>query len=1711
MHGSVSKLGNPNDAGQASAVAVYYTRGSEAWLLEASTSMIAAMAGYYTSEEGELVQGGGASVWFGGGAAKLGLTQGSVCAAKQLRRVLQHLDPESGTKLPNNGGRRPTISALDFTLSVEKDISAIWLLADKATRREIEEMVDQATSEALTFMEREAAVVRLGKDGLAHHNASGFLAMQVDHSSARPVDGHSAPHLHRHYLIMNVAERDGKWSALDAKRLFDLQKVTAAIAGQGLRASIAARFGVAWDKDDKEVFRVAGFDASLRKLLSSRQEQILNAAIEAGLDVTNRDDWVKAQRVTREGKNACGDDPSAVEWAIAMLVEQGITFDTVMADLADAKQAKEAIIEERAWIDANCDPEPTDRQQRLVWRNDVARKLMRLHMIDTIKDRAQSDPLSIFDPIDLSDGYRRLDSAMKVSTLSREGLIHEALLTVGRKKSTWYRRDLLIALSDVIVGTGAGVGLAEAEVLAAAFLEGPEVSYLCGIADDPDNDFRVRGADDALYATTETLEKEREFHAAVEAGVGAMEGVLNQEEFAFTIAKMVEGGKTLDPEGDQYQMLEELLMGSNQISLVSGQAGAGKSAGIEALSIAIANGFIPETGVTKDGIPSLSVVGCTLTANAALNLKNKAGIEAESIAALLSQLDRGTVAVAEGGICVVDECSQASTAQLHALWSHVKAVHGRLILTGDWRQLQAVEAGGLYSTLIDMVPEAVIFLDETYRQKDIEEKVVLAVMHDSDLEGATLSGRSEKALLRQGADPKFIAHMKTGGIGAVTDWYIAKRRVTAFNTPEEAAAAVATKYFDAVRAHGSLVGAALVTAKSNAEINLLDKAIIAKLVEQGQLDLNASVDFGRRNYLIGQRLVSRKVDWSLDILNGQLGTVEGVEVAVSKWDVALSCPSPYFTKRTFGAEAAVGETVATNFNPKQVKKERRNAAAYLAKQEELLRGARLRQYDAETGAAARAERADARAAKMQAAKASLSEKQKVAGQAKRRAAELRASASAPRQWEAVRRAEDELTRREDAVARAKAQLSTITSMAARPARTAAPLKAKVLAEKEGLTTKQKALAKAEDRLGKLKASASSYGEWQAVLRAEDDLADKRIAVATFEAKLRSAQRAAMGPDAKVAALEETVAKARAWSEWAESIDPKGGPVEMKVAAIAAKQVDEMLKLRMDDGSTRFIHAEFADAYLASGYVVTTQRGQGGDATKGISYNDSGYVANSRGEDENEMITVLTERPPEEMAAQHELLIAPTIWAGGILGRDTMAAARQVAVEKLEEGKDIVRLGTVENLSVSLAASSSATAKYAAGEAAQAHLLGERAVIVTRNREQANDLNLATIDQLVQRGGKTVRPVLLDSRLWVRGMPVIVRANLDGLERGLTYYVSAVSKTSIFVEIDGKNVEVPETALHKHIDQGFAITVGRAEVLEDPVDRCVVIGSGLNTDDLAWVGQQAVPTDLLLYDCDVAAKRIRAADVRAHVMKGMARDTLVSNGKRSVTYVLDKKGKERILKGEELGIASLQTEVHLAATNLNAVRYLEPRVVAVRDIEAQMIELRKIEDEQVDNSKERETEEDREDAVAGLEGTRVKLASLQERLGLLTNTTIPNDDPAVAAELAESTARHAVDEQRLAEASRQLKRYTEVRVSLALKNPKPYHDLIEIDPELDAAEAQEKRLEALVIVEEFRAKFAISDMDTLLGPAPAFDVELEEWAAAHRALSVVSGIAETMEF
>lgn len=935
-HATLSKLSAGDSAG-ATAIATYYTKGIKAELMEYSPEDLKAMVGYYTGED--IPHQKPQARWFGGSAEGLGLTNGSPCTADQLRRVLQRLNPNEVSTLPGTerGGR--TTSALDLTISFEKDLSILWLFGTEEVRREIESIIEESIHAGLEWNEKQTAVVRRGAGGLAHHSASGLLAVEVDHVLARPVEGLAAPHLHRHVVIMNLAEENGRWSALDATRLYDLQKATGAIIGARMRELTKERLGVTWVREDEQlrdgVFRIEGFDGGLRNRLSLRQQQILDKALDDGLDVTNRDDWVKAQRVSREGKSACGDDPTEAQWAIDMLAAEGITYESVLNHIAEAQEARRVATEDRVWIDATYGPEPAEALAAKDWRLEVARGLAIYHLDAQLQSHYASHPEEVNS--DITPAWDDAEAAMSIDTRSQDVIIHDALLTVGREKSTWRYKDLIVALSNV------GVPLDQAEKEIAHFLSGPEAVYLYGIEDEPSKMTRVRTVDQALYVTAETLKKEALLLKAVRNGISKMAPVIPEEGFEQVLATLGQSGMIITPDSDQYDALQAVLLGHNQIHLISGQAGAGKSAGMKALALAQELGMLGEVRPFVKGEPRhLRAVGCALAANAAENLEEESGLASYSITMLLARLKSGLVVLEEGAIVTVDECSQASTSQLADLWEHVERANGRMILVGDTRQLQAVEAGGLYSEMIETTPYATSLLDETRRQRVVEERAVLAAFHDCVGTG-TLRDQSIAALKKQGVSEEFLADLSKSRLYGVKQWYEQNNRIVVHATAAEAAEAIAKSYWDAVEETGGDASkAALVLARSNKELTLLDHALVSEAVARGHLDANKTVAFGRREFLEGQRVVARKVHRQLNILNGQVATIEGVEEVDTQWNVTFDTPSVNGVTRKFRNVVGVGETVSLGFSARQVNTEKKNAAKYLASREALLTRAQTR-------------------------------------------------------------------------------------------------------------------------------------------------------------------------------------------------------------------------------------------------------------------------------------------------------------------------------------------------------------------------------------------------------------------------------------------------------------------------------------------------------------------------------------------------------------------------------------------------------------------------------------------------------------------------------------------------------------------------------------------------------------------------------------------------
>jgi conjugative relaxase-like TrwC/TraI family protein len=151
----------------------------------------------------------------------------------------------------------------------------------------------------------------------------------------------------------------------------------------------------------------------------------------------------------------------------------------------------------------------------------------------------------------------------------------------------------------------------------------------------------------------------------------------------------------------QRQAVETILDSRDQIIGLQGAAGAGKTTSLAALREA----------AEKEGY---TVEGFAPTSRAAYQLE-EAGIRSSTLQYHLAQ---GESAHTDAGrhLYFVDESSLASTKQVHEFFERLKE-NGRVVLVGDTRQHQAVDAGRPFEQLQEAGMRTAR-LDEIVRQKD---------------------------------------------------------------------------------------------------------------------------------------------------------------------------------------------------------------------------------------------------------------------------------------------------------------------------------------------------------------------------------------------------------------------------------------------------------------------------------------------------------------------------------------------------------------------------------------------------------------------------------------------------------------------------------------------------------------------------------------------------------------------------------------------------------------------------------------------------------------------------------------------------------------------------------------------------------------------------------------------------------------------------------
>jgi ATP-dependent exoDNAse (exonuclease V) alpha subunit len=271
---------------------------------------------------------------------------------------------------------------------------------------------------------------------------------------------------------------------------------------------------------------------------------------------------------------------------------------------------------------------------------------------------------------------------------------------------------------------------------------------------------------------------------------------------------------------EQRELVAALTRDGHGVHVVRAAAGTGKTFALEAAAEAW----------RRSGTP---LVGCALSARAACELRDQAGIDTTTIARLRTALDR-RVALSAGAVLIVDEAGMAGTRDLARLAAAAERSKAKLVLVGDDRQLPEIDAGGAFRALAEQL--GATELREVRRQ-------------------------------RQGWDRDALTALRDGRVEQFAREYLEHGRLVAAPTADAARAALVEDWWTE---HERGADARMI-AHRRRDVADLNARARQRMRHAGLL--GDEQRFGERDYAIGDRVIATRNDYSLGLVNGEAGIV----------------------------------------------------------------------------------------------------------------------------------------------------------------------------------------------------------------------------------------------------------------------------------------------------------------------------------------------------------------------------------------------------------------------------------------------------------------------------------------------------------------------------------------------------------------------------------------------------------------------------------------------------------------------------------------------------------------------------------------------------------------------------------------------------------------------------------------------------------------------
>jgi len=266
------------------------------------------------------------------------------------------------------------------------------------------------------------------------------------------------------------------------------------------------------------------------------------------------------------------------------------------------------------------------------------------------------------------------------------------------------------------------------------------------------------------------------------------------------------------------------------LSIVVGHAGTGKSAML---------------GVAREAweAAGYEVRGVALSGIAAENLESGSGIASRTIASLEHGWGQDGDPLTSHDVLVIDEAGMVGTRQLERVLSHAAEAGAKVVLVGDPRQLQAIEAGAAFRSIYER--HGGVEIGEVRRQREEWQR---------DATGYLARGRTGHA----------IAAYRSHGM------------VHEAETREQARGDLIDRWDRGRQAAPER--SRIILTHTNDEVRALNEAARDRMRAAGDLgdDVQLTVDRGARNFASGDRVMFLQNERGLGVKNGTLGTIEQV-------------------------------------------------------------------------------------------------------------------------------------------------------------------------------------------------------------------------------------------------------------------------------------------------------------------------------------------------------------------------------------------------------------------------------------------------------------------------------------------------------------------------------------------------------------------------------------------------------------------------------------------------------------------------------------------------------------------------------------------------------------------------------------------------------------------------------------------------------------------